>query len=39
MITITLKITKGNFNNHNLANDSKTSANTGYCARETLPMG
>jgi hypothetical protein len=27
------------FNNHNLVNDSKTPANTGYCARETVPMG
>jgi hypothetical protein len=33
-----ITITKGNFNNPNLANDSKTPANTGYCARETVPM-
>jgi len=30
---------EGNFNNHNLANDSKTSANTGFFDRKTSPMG
>jgi hypothetical protein len=30
---------EGNFNNHNLLNYTKTSANTGFCDHETLPMG
>ena len=30
---------EGNFNNHNLANSSKISANTGFFVHEMAPMG